>query len=265
MTIKRFKVEKLIRDKLLGILGSNGIKLQHRSLGVEEFILQLKEKLVEEAAEIKQAQNHEELLEELADILEIAHTLSSAIGSTIQHVEEQRVEKRQLKGGFDNRIYCKEMEMEEDHPSIKYYLNKSDQYPEIKHSNLDNCLFCQMAQGQKSVNYFAKFKYCYAIEDRFPVSPGHVLLIPYQHMDHWFTANKEVREDIMNALEVVKKQIDEKYQPQGYNVGMNCGIVAGQTIMHLHVHLIPRYQGDMENPKGDVRGVIPSKQSYNPS
>ncbi|MGK5594665.1 MAG: HIT domain-containing protein [Parachlamydiaceae bacterium] len=265
MSIKQFKVEKLIRDKLPGILESKGIKLEYRNLGSDEFIHQLKEKLLEEAAEVKEAKNDEELLEELADVLDVAQTLSSMIGSTIQHVEEKRLKKRQLKGGFDDRVYCKQIEMGEDHPAITYYINKPKQYPEIKQSHLDNCLFCQMAQGQKSVNYVAKFKHCYAVEDPFPVSPGHLLFIPYQHTDDWFAANEEIREDIMRALEAVKKQIDIKYQPQGYHIGMNCGRVVGQTIVHLYVQLIPRYQDDMEDPKGGVRSVIPSQQSYDPS
>jgi diadenosine tetraphosphate (Ap4A) HIT family hydrolase len=64
------------------------------------------------------------------------------------------------------------------------------------------------------------------------------------------------------AIENVKKILDERYHPQGYNIGINCGEVAGQTIHHCHIHIIPRYEGDVENPRGGVRGVIPSKQNY---
>ena len=100
------------------------------------------------------------------------------------------------------------------------------------------------------------------IKDQFPVSNGHILIIPHAHTDNWFTAKEEVRLEIMKVLHLMKKQLDLEYNPQGYNIGANCGEVAGQSVIHLHLHLIPRYQGDMENPKGGVRGVIPSKQKY---
>jgi len=77
-----------------------------------------------------------------------------------------------------------------------------------------------------------------------------------------FTANEEVQKDIMKALNAMKIVLDAEYNPDGYNIGANCGKDAGQSVMHLHVHLIPRYKGDMEDPKGGVRGVIPSKQKY---
>ncbi len=125
-----------------------------------------------------------------------------------------------------------------------------------------NCLFCQFASGEKPVEFFEKFKHCYAIKDRYPVSNGHLLIIPYEHTDNWFTAKEEVRLDMMRALHLLKDRLDAQCNPQGYNIGANCGEVAGQTVMHLHFHLIPRYLGDMEDPKGGVRGVIPSKQKY---
>ena len=67
---------------------------------------------------------------------------------------------------------------------------------------------------------------------------------------------------MMEALYQVKVGLDAEYQPDGYNIGINCGVTAGQSIMHLHMHLIPRYEGDMSDPKGGVRGVIPFKQKY---
>lgn len=127
---------------------------------------------------------------------------------------------------------------------------------------LSNCLFCQIARGEKNRGIVAKFKHCYAIMDNFPVSNGHILIIPYEHMENWFSASEEVRIDIMNAMHYMKAKLDAEYKPDGYNFGANCSESAGQTIMHLHLHLIPRYKGDMDDPKGGVRGVIPSKQKY---
>lgn len=125
------------------------------------------------------------------------------------------------------------------------------------------CIFCQVAQRKREAEIIAEFKHCYAMKDAFPVSKGHILIIPYMHVDNWFAAHEEVQMDMMRALNEMKTRLDKELHPDGYNIGLNCGSAAGQTVMHLHLHLIPRYHGDMEYPKGGVRGVIPSKQKYN--
>lgn len=205
----------------------------------------------------------DEICEELADVLEVIYTLSKASGLTIQQIEQRRLKKRESKGGFENKIYNSSIQIEENNPSINYYLNKPRQYLEIRSlAQPSDCLFCQIARQEKQVNFFANFAHCYVIKDQFPVSNGHILIIPHEHTENWFTAKEEVRLDMMKALHLVKEQLDLEYNPQGYNIGANCGEVAGQSVMHLHLHLIPRYQGDMENPKGGLRGVIPSKQKY---
>ncbi len=121
-----------------------------------------------------------------------------------------------------------------------------------------NCPFCQIPH-QRVVR---TFNHCYAIRDGYPVTEGHTLIIPYVHTENCFTAKEEVRVDMMEALQSLKEDLDLEYQPDGYNIGLNCGEPAGQTVMHLHLHLIPRYKGDTPNPRGGVRGVIPAKQSY---
>jgi len=130
----------------------------------------------------------------------------------------------------------------------------------MKHAS--NCIFCRIARAEQKADIVAKFKHCYAIKDAYPVSNGHILIIPYEHTENWFTASEEIRLDMMKALEALKRDLDVEYNPGGYNIGLNCGEIAGQTVMHLHMHLIPRYKGDMEDPRGGVRGVIPSKQKY---
>src|SRR5258708_1052568 len=150
---------------------------------------------------------------------------------------------------IENILYYKRKAKTED-PILEIISRKSD------------CLFCQFARLQREVNFFETFEHCYAIKDQYPVSKGHILIIPTEHTENWFTAREEVRIDMMRALHLLKPRLDSEYQPQGYNIGANCGEVAGQSVMHLHLHLIPRYQGDMENPRGGVRGVIPSKQKY---
>lgn len=195
-------------------------------------------------------------------MLEVIHALSGALDLSIEQVEEKRIEKRKQKGGFEGRIFNHHVDIEEDNPAI-IYLSHTKQYSQINHKEDDqDCLFCQMASGKKEVTLFAKFQHCYIIKDQFPVSPEHLLIIPYAHTENWFTASEEVRLDIIKALNFAKEQLDHTCKPDGYNIGANCGEVAGQNVMHLHVHLIPRYQGDMEDPKGGVRGVIPSKQKY---
>lgn len=140
-----------------------------------------------------------------------------------------------------------------------------DLYPKNIPVNQDiiktDCLFCQRAYDAKTV-FVKQFKHCFVVKDNFPVSPGHVLIIPYNHCVDWFSADQATQTDIMHAIQEMKTILDNELHPDGYNIGMNCGTAAGQSVMHLHVHLIPRYTGDMENPRGGVRGVIPSKQKY---
>jgi diadenosine tetraphosphate (Ap4A) HIT family hydrolase len=102
----------------------------------------------------------------------------------------------------------------------------------------------------------------YARFDSSPVNRGHLLLIPMRHEPDFFSTTGAERAALLALLQRAKVYLDEKFHPDGYNVGVNVGTAAGQTVGHVHVHLIPRYRGDMENPRGGVRGVIPAKQSY---
>lgn len=103
-------------------------------------------------------------------------------------------------------------------------------------------------------------KYSYAIYDSFPVNEGNVLIIPKQHCENYFELTPEEQNGCITLLNEVKISIQEKYNPDGYNIGININAAAGQTIFPAHIHLIPRYSGDVENPKGGVRGVIPEKK-----
>lgn len=118
------------------------------------------------------------------------------------------------------------------------------------------CIFCQMK------DYILENELAYAIYDKYPVGKGHMLFIPKRHVKDFFDITKEEREAIFELIDEGKKLLDKKYSPDSYNVGINCGEHAGQTIMHVHVHLIPRYIGDMKDPTGGVRGVIPEKMKY---
>lgn len=98
--------------------------------------------------------------------------------------------------------------------------------------------------------------------DKYPVNEGHLLIIPKRHVKEYFDLSREERSAIDELMFEGKALLDKKLKPDGYNIGINCGEIAGQTIFHVHVHLIPRYKGDMDNPRGGVRGVIPEKRIY---
>ena len=119
-----------------------------------------------------------------------------------------------------------------------------------------NCPFCV----QNAV--ILENELAYARMDAYPVSPGHMLIIPKRHTTDWFSLTKEEKRAVVNLLDAAKEYLEAVYHPDGYNIGINCGETAGQTIFHAHVHLIPRYHGDVDNPRGGVRGVIACKQNY---
>jgi diadenosine tetraphosphate (Ap4A) HIT family hydrolase len=102
----------------------------------------------------------------------------------------------------------------------------------------------------------------FAHYDSYPVNPGHCLVITRRHVASYFEATAEEKMAIWKLVDEVKAIIDEEFRPDGYNVGVNIGEAGGQSIPHLHIHVIPRYRGDMGNPRGGVRGVIPHKQKY---
>ena len=102
----------------------------------------------------------------------------------------------------------------------------------------------------------------FAIRDGFPVSPGHTLIVPRRLVVTWFDATREEQVAMLDLVDVVKAQLDAELQPDGYNIGINAGAAAGQTVMHLHMHLIPRFAGDVPDPRGGVRHVIPNKGNY---
>ncbi len=120
-----------------------------------------------------------------------------------------------------------------------------------------SCPFCNEGLEIVCENGFA-----FAIYDKYPVNQGHILIIPKRHVSDFFETTPEEREAISALLQECKSIIDKSYSPDGYNIGVNVGKTAGQTIFHVHVHLIPRYEGDMTDPRGGVRGVIPEKRIY---
>jgi len=98
--------------------------------------------------------------------------------------------------------------------------------------------------------------------DGYPVSKGHTLVVPKRHVGSFFELEEEEREDILSMLDAAKAHLDADYAPDGYNIGINDGPAAGQTVPHLHIHLIPRYEGDQDDPRGGIRWIFPEKANY---
>lgn len=121
-----------------------------------------------------------------------------------------------------------------------------------------NCPFCTLPKER----IFLSNEFGYAIRDGFPVSTGHTLIVPKRHIPSWFETTNEESQGLLKLLSLAKEMLDDELNPDGYNIGINDGPSAGQTVPHLHIHLIPRYQNDQEDPRGGVRWVIPSKAKY---
>lgn len=125
---------------------------------------------------------------------------------------------------------------------------------------MKDCVFCQNFMPNKKP--LLQNKLAIAYFDEFPVSKGHILIISKRHATTFFDLTKEEQISLITLLNECKEYIDKKYNPDGYNVGLNCGEFAGQSVMHVHMHLIPRYKGDVSNPRGGIRGIIPNKKNY---
>ena len=121
------------------------------------------------------------------------------------------------------------------------------------------CLFCNIKEsGLAKENNLA-----YASYDSFPVSEGHCLIIPKRHVKDYFDLSNEEIIACNDLIKEIKNEIIKKDSSvKGFNIGSNAGKISGQSILHCHIHLIPRRTGDVENPQGGVRSVIPSKQHY---
>ncbi|MGC6443366.1 MAG: HIT family protein [Rubripirellula sp.] len=103
----------------------------------------------------------------------------------------------------------------------------------------------------------------FVIRDRFPVSEGHSLIISRRSdAVTYFDLSPDEQQELLQLIEEVKTELESKLSPDGYNIGMNCGAAAGQTVMQFHCHIIPRFNGDMDDPRGGVRLCVPSKGNY---
>jgi diadenosine tetraphosphate (Ap4A) HIT family hydrolase len=131
-------------------------------------------------------------------------------------------------------------------------------YNQIKRDKT-GCPFCDI--GPK-VELICETANEVAFLDGYPVSQGHTLIVPKIHFTNYFDLSMQQQRSLWLVVNHCKKLMERRFHPDGFNVGINVNEAAGQTIPHVHIHLIPRYKGDVENPRGGVRGVIPEKQNY---
>ena len=101
-----------------------------------------------------------------------------------------------------------------------------------------------------------------AFLDAYPLNPGHALIVPRRHESDYFALSEAERRALSFLVDEVRTAIQEQHQPDGYNIGLNAGAAAGQTIEHTHIHIIPRYHGDVDDPRGGIRWVLPGKAPY---
>jgi len=121
------------------------------------------------------------------------------------------------------------------------------------------CVFCEIVSYK---NNFAENSHAVAFPDAFPLSPGHTLIVPRRHVTQYFALTEEEQASLWTLVPHVKNLIESTHAPAGYNLGINSGIAAGQTIEHIHLHVIPRYPGDVPDARGGVRWVIPERAAY---
>ena len=128
----------------------------------------------------------------------------------------------------------------------------------MSYTPLDSCPFCAVSADR----LFLESELVLGFWDGFPVSEGHALLVPRRHISGWFDATMDERHALTEAVDAARAAIVRRHSPAGFNIGVNVGAAAGQTIFHLHVHVIPRYEGDVPDPRGGVRHVIPNRGNY---
>lgn len=120
------------------------------------------------------------------------------------------------------------------------------------------CPFCH----PESSRIIFRHTHFFAFQDGFPISPGHTLVIPFRHVATIAELSADELATLFPAVLDIQRRFDESHRPDGYNIGINQGAAAGQTVQHLHVHVIPRYDGDQPDPRGGVRWIFPGKADY---
>jgi len=124
------------------------------------------------------------------------------------------------------------------------------------------CPFCSILDSDVNNRVIAQNDLAFVIRDGYPINEGHTLIIPKRHTGSFFEITDEERNALLSLLDSAKSILDKELKPNSYNIGINDGEAAGQTVPHLHMHLIPRYEGDTDDPRGGIRWIIPEKAKY---
>lgn len=122
----------------------------------------------------------------------------------------------------------------------------------------NRCTFCNLPESRVVVSN----EHGFVIRDAYPISPGHSLVIPRRHVGSLFELTLTEQAELLVLLDQARTELEGSCHPDGYNIGINDGPAAGQTVPHLHIHLIPRYLGDTADPRGGVRWLFPDKADY---
>lgn len=123
---------------------------------------------------------------------------------------------------------------------------------------MESCPFCD-PDPERVVR---RTRHAFALRDAFPVSEGHTLVIPARHVASLFDLPTEEQADVWRLVAEMRAELAERHEPDGFNIGVNDGAAAGQTVMHAHVHLIPRHRGDVPDPRGGIRWVLAGRAPY---
>ncbi|WP_254899307.1 HIT family protein [Methylomagnum ishizawai] len=123
---------------------------------------------------------------------------------------------------------------------------------------MTECPFCSLSP----IRIIDSDPLALAIRDGFPISPGHTLILPRRHIGSFFEATDDEMTSLLGLLKMARAKLQDEFKPDGFNIGINDGAAAGQTVPHLHIHLIPRYLRDCQDPRGGVRWIIPEKADY---
>lgn len=195
------------------------------------------------------------VLMELSQLIKASGKVYIAVRRDLQH-EGFRIHKIHQKKTYQCNVTLN---------SKSFFRNEYCEIYEYQHYNLlqkDQNLDCPFCNPDSNRELIVESATAYAIYDKFPVNEGHALIIPKRHCANYFDLIFKEQAACIFMLNKVKEIVLKKFNPDGFNIGINVGEKAGQTVHHVHIHLIPRYNGDVEEPRGGVRGVISNKQQY---
>jgi len=119
-----------------------------------------------------------------------------------------------------------------------------------------DCVFC------RKLDLIYQGELVFISQDKYPASPGHLLIVPNRHVPNYFDCSDEEVKELWDSVKIAKNLVEKEHKPDSYNIGINVSQAAGQSVPHTHIHLIPRYAGDVDDPRGGVRSVIPKNRTY---